>query len=202
MTLMTSHPPNLPLTPGRDPLFGCASAVHRLYIEHFVGSAKPIAFIERLSGIGRMQCDHLDFLLTGFSQCLIDQKAGQFFPSMFGFHVHIQQVTALVLAWIQGVRRPVENDQAGACNDLAACNRKPAQVSSIRQPGFHPRLEVLCHHIQNPVVLAAGVDKHPAPVMGDDGRICRRRCPYLIHARSIASGQTAHHLGRRVIALI
>jgi tRNA(Ile)-lysidine synthase len=132
-----------------------------------------------------MQRDHANLLPACLGQCLIDQLAGKFLAAMLGFNVNIQQVAALVLAWVEGVRRPVEDDQTGAGNHLAVFGGEPAKVPSIRQPGFHPWLKVLRHHIQNPVVLATGVDKHAPPVMGDDGRVCGRRCSYLGHARSI-----------------
>jgi hypothetical protein len=133
-----------------------------------------------------MQGDHTNFLLARLGQCLIDQVAGQLLAAMFRLHVNIQQVAALILTRIKRMRRPVENDQARSGNHLAALCGQPAEIPSVRQPGFDPWFEVLRHHIKDPVVLAPSIHKHSPPVVGDDSRVCGRRCSYLVHARSIA----------------
>jgi hypothetical protein len=47
------------------------------------------------------------------------------------------------------------------------------------------------HNVEDAIILPPGIDKHAPPVVGNDGRICRRRCSYLVHARSIDAANSA-----------
>ena len=161
-------------------------ALHWLHVEHLVRPAEAVALVQRFAGIRRMERDYPNLLFARLSQGLIDQLAGQLLSPMLRLNIKVQQVAALILPRIQRVWRPVQDDQARAGNHLAAFGGQPAEIPSIRQPGFHPRFKVLRHYIKDPVILPPRVHKHAAPVVGDDGRVCRRRCSNLVHARSIA----------------
>ena len=96
--------------------------------------------------------------------------------AIFGLDVDVEQIAARGGARIEGMRRPVEEEQAGAGDDCAVVFAEPAEVAAFLDGFGDPGLVRLRHDVEYLIVAAAGIDEHAAAMVSDE-RMRRRRWP-------------------------
>lgn len=140
-------------------------------VEHLVGTTEAVAFVEWASGLGGVEGDDADFTAAGFGKSEFDEMAGELFAAVFRLDIDIEQVGALGGTRVERMRRPVEDHESRSGDNTVSVAGKPADVFAVLDGFGDPRLEVADHDVEDLVVGAAGIDKHAAAVMGDEGSV-------------------------------
>lgn len=128
-----------------------------------------------------MQSDDADATAASLGEGEIDEVAGESAAAVFGLDVNIEQIAARSGSRVERMRRPVEQEQAGAADNLAVVFAEPAKVFAIGDGLGDPRLVGLGHNIEDLIVAAAGVNEHAAAVVRDERSVVGCRRPGLQH---------------------
>lgn len=145
----------------------------RLDVEHFIGAAEAVAFVQASSGFGGVQRDDANLAAARLSKGKLDELAGELFPAVVRLHINIQQVAALGGAGIERVRRPVEKHESGSGDHAAVVAGEPADVFAVCDGLGDPGFKVAGHDVEHLIIRAPGVDKHAPAMMGDKAGVCR-----------------------------
>lgn len=128
-----------------------------------------------------MQGNNADAAATGLRERKLDQIAGEMAAAIIRLDVDVEEVAASRGAWIEGVRRPVEQEQPRSRHDLAIVFGEPAKIAAVGNGLCDPRLVGLRHELEDLIVAASGIDKHAATMTGDERSVGRRRQPGFQH---------------------
>ena len=128
-----------------------------------------------------MQGDDADAAAEGFGESELDEVAGQMAAAIFRLDVDVQEVAAGIVSRIEGMRRPVEEEEAGSGDYFAVVFGEPAEVAAVGDGLRDPRLVRLGHELENLIVAAAGIDKHAAAMMRDERSVGGESLPRLQH---------------------
>jgi hypothetical protein len=139
-----------------------------LDVKHFFGGAEAVADVERASGSGGVKRDDADVAAAGLGENELDELGGKTFPAIFRIDIDVEQV-ATVASGIEGMRRPVKDEESSAGDGLAVVEDEPAEVFSSLHHFNQPGRKALRHIAEEVVVRAAGIDKHAMTMAGDDG---------------------------------
>ena len=149
--------------------------------KHFIGRAEACGFVEAAAFFGRMQSDDADAAAARLGEGQVDEIAGQATAAVFGLDVDVEEIAARGGARVEGVRGPVEEEEADAGDDFAILFSEPAEVAAVGDGLRDPRLVGLRHELEDRIVAAAGVDEHAATVAGDEWSVGSGRQPRLEH---------------------
>ena len=156
--------------------------------------------VEGTAELRGMEGDDLDVEAAGLGEDGLKQGAGEATAAKLWIDVKIQQIGTDGFD-VQEVRGKVHEPHAGATDDAPLFRGQPAEVGRILEARFDPGEEGGLHRVHAGVVGLSSVDKHPAPLIGDEGGVfhgCRSNQCHggSIGHRSGARGRMISGVGR------
>lgn len=128
-----------------------------------------------------MEGHNADVAPPRFGEGIFDEVAGETATAIFGLDVDVEKIAARGGVRVEGMRRPVEEEQAGTSDDFAIVLGEPAEVAAIGDGLGDPGIVGLSHELEHLIVTAAGIDEHAAAVMGDERSVGGGGQPRLQH---------------------
>ena len=157
------------------------SRLYRFDIEHFVRGAKARGFVEASAFFGGVEGHNADVAPPRFGEGIFDEVAGEMAAAIIQLDVDVEEVAAGGGARVEGMRRPVEQKQARAGDDLTVVFSEPAEIAVVGDGLCDPRFVCLNHELEDLIVSASGINKHAATMTGDERSVGGRRQPGFQH---------------------
>lgn len=123
----------------------------------------------------------------GFCQAKVYQCMRQAAFAVIRLDKDVQQVAALHSSGVEGVRRPVQHQDAGGGYGAAILFGDPARVFACADHALHPGLKVAAHGVEDRLLGPSHGGEHCAPVGGDKRGIGwgSRTCLHSLEYRGV-----------------
>jgi tRNA(Ile)-lysidine synthase len=157
------------------------SRFDRLDVEHFVRGAETGGFVQTTALLSRVQGNDADAAASGLGERELDEIAGEMAATIIPLNVDIEEVAAGCGARVEGMRGPVEQQQARAGDHLTVVFCEPAKIAAVGNGLFDPRLVSLRHELEDLIVAPSGIYKHTATMTRDKRSVGGRRQPGFQH---------------------
>ncbi len=162
-------------------MFPVSSGLSGFDKEHFVGGAETGGFVEAAALFSGVQGNDADAAAACFGESEFDEVAGEMAAAIIQLDVDVEEVAAGGGARVEGMRRPVEQKQARAGDDLTVVFSEPAEIAVVGDGLCDPRFVCLNHELEDLIVSASGINKHAATMTGDERSVGGRRQPGFQH---------------------
>lgn len=144
-----------------------------------------------------MESDHADVAAVGLGETELDERAGQTAAAVFGIDENIKQIGSGFAGGIEGVRWPVENEQASGGNRPLFVRDDPAKVFAGFDHAVGPGFGGAGQRVEGGLVEAAHCGEHGAAVAGNEGSVGERGGARFEHGVSIEGQRTGPIRARR-----
>jgi hypothetical protein len=114
-----------------------------------------------------MQSHDADAAAARLGEGKLDQVRGEAATAIFGLDIDVEQIATRAGLRIQRMRRPVEEEETRAGDDIAVVFTEPAEILAIGNSLRNPGLVRLGHELEALIVAAARVYEHAATVVRD-----------------------------------
>src|SRR5579863_7527162 len=160
--------------------------------QHFIGGLETQVRVHLCSLPRRVEGDDANVAAACFGHALRDQFPRQAAATILRFDIHVEQVGAALSDWIEGMRGPIENQQACRGDRPLIVQSNPAEVlAGFDHPGG-PRVGGPFYLVENRAVESPHGGEHGPSMSRNQRRIGRGRGACLEHEESIGRALTGH----------